>query len=201
MLWSVVIPVKGSIGKSRLRAGDARAALAVAFARDTIAAARAAACVDRVVVVTADRDVVRGIAGVDLVPDPEAGLRGAIAAGTDALAPDAPAAVMLGDLPALTPEALEGALALAEQHPRSYVADALATGTTLLAARRADALRPHFGPGSAELHQQAGHVELPVAPDSGLRVDVDELADLHLAIDLGVGPHTQAVLREASAAA
>jgi 2-phospho-L-lactate/phosphoenolpyruvate guanylyltransferase len=201
MLWSVVIPVKGSIGKSRLHAGDARAALAVAFARDTIAAARAATCVDRIVVVTADRDVVRGIDGVELVCDPQAGLRGAIAAGADALAPDAPAAVMLGDLPALTPEALEAALALAEQHARSYVPDALATGTTLLAARRADALRPHFGPGSAELHQQAGHVELPVAPDSGLRVDVDELADLHLAIDLGVGPHTQAVLREASAAA
>lgn len=198
MLWSIVIPVKGSVGKSRLDAGDARAALAVAFARDAITAARAAASVDRVVVVTCDEDVTRGLPGIEVVADPETGLHGAILAGTAVLEQGAPAAVMLGDLPALTPAALDAALVLAEREARAYVPDALATGTTMLAARRADALRPRFGPGSAELHRLAGHVALPVAPESGLRVDVDELADLHLAIELGVGEHTQAVLREAS---
>ncbi|MCR8672104.1 2-phospho-L-lactate guanylyltransferase, partial [Agrococcus sp. HG114] len=61
-----------------------------------------------------------------------------------------------------------------------------------------DALRPRFGPGSAERHRQAGHVELPIAPGTGLRLDVDELADLHTALDAGVGPHTRAVLAQAS---
>lgn len=201
MLWSVVIPVKGSIGKSRLDAGDARAALAVAFARDAIAAACQAASVARVVVVTCDDEVTRGFDGIDVVDDPGEGLHAAIRAGVATLDPGAPAAVMLGDLPALTPGALDAALQLAECEPRSYVADALATGTTLLAARRADALQPRFGPGSADLHRRAGHVELPVAPDSGLRVDVDELADLHIAVDLGVGEHTRAVLRAARIAA
>jgi 2-phospho-L-lactate/phosphoenolpyruvate guanylyltransferase len=201
MLWSIVIPVKGSIGKSRLDAGDARAALAVAFARDTIAAACATASVDRVVVVTCDEQVTAGLPGLEVVDDPSSGLRAAIQAGTATLDPAAPAAVVLGDLPALTPAALEAALELAGREPRSYVPDALTTGTTLLAATRADALRPHFGPGSADLHRRAGHVALPVAPDSGLRVDVDELADLHIAVELGVGEHTQAVLRDAAIAA
>lgn len=201
MQWSIVIPVKGSVGKSRLDAGDARAALAVAFARDTIAAARAAASVGRLVVVTSDAEVTRGLDGIEVVDDPSAGLRAAITAGTAMLDAAAPVAVVLGDLPALTPQALQSALEMAEREPRSYVPDALTTGTTLLAARRADALRPHFGPGSAELHRRAGHVELPVAPESGLRVDVDELADLHIAIDLGVGQHTLAVLRHAAIAA
>ncbi len=201
MQWSVVIPVKGSIGKSRLDAGDARAALAVAFARDTIAAAIAARSVARVVVVTGDEHVRAGLAGARVVDDPGAGLLAAVRAGAAALDADRPAAVMLGDLPALTPEALEAALELAAEEPRSFVPDALATGTTLLAARRADALRPRFGPDSAELHRRAGHVALPVAPDSPLRIDVDELADLHLAIDLGVGEHTRAVLRAAAVAA
>lgn len=201
MDWSIVIPVKGSIGKSRLDAGDARAALAVAFARDAVAAACATASVVRVVVVTDDPAVTRGLSGIEVVADPGTGLHGAIRAGLAVLDPGQPAAVMLGDLPALTPAALEGALALAGRERRAYVPDAIATGTTLLTATRADALRPHFGPGSAQLHRLAGHVELPVEPESGLRVDVDELADLHIAIDLGVGAHTRAVLRAAAIAA
>lgn len=201
MLWSIVIPVKGSVGKSRLDAGDARAALAVAFARDTITAARASASVDRIVVVTCDPAVTRDLPGIDVVDDPARGLHAAIRAGVATLGPEQPTAVMLGDLPALTPDALDAALELAAHEQRSYVPDAIATGTTLLAAQRPDGLRPHFGPGSADLHRQAGHVELAVPPDSGLRVDVDELADLHIAIDLGVGEHTEAVLVEASLAA
>jgi len=198
MEWAVVIPVKGSIGKSRLDAGDARAALAVAFARDVISAARDAGSIGRVVVVTCDPAVTDGIDGIEVVDDPSAGLRAAIATGLAELEPQQPAAVILGDLPALTAEVLDAALLLAEHEERSYVPDAVATGTTLLAARRAEALRPRFGPGSAALHRRAGHAPLPIAPDSGLRIDVDELADLHLAMELGVGEHTRAVLDAAS---
>lgn len=198
MRWTVVLPVKGQSGKSRLDAGDARAALAVAFARDAIAASVACPAVERVVVVTGD-ETVAATEGVEVVADPGAGLHAAIQAGIAVVAPGTPAAVVLADLPALTPEALDDALALAAEQPRSYVADAISTGTTLLAARRADALRPRFGEGSAERHRAEGHVELPVPVSSGLRVDVDELADLHLALDLGVGMHTRAVLDGARA--
>jgi 2-phospho-L-lactate/phosphoenolpyruvate guanylyltransferase len=195
--WSIVMPVKGSVGKSRLDAGDARAALAVAFARDAISAACAAASVDLVVVVTNDPAVTEHLDGVQTVADPGDGLHAAIMAGIATLDPAAPAAVVLGDLPALTPHTLDATLALAVGERRSFVPDALATGTTMLAATRADALRPHFGPGSAELHRQAGHVALPVPQGTGLRLDVDELADLHRALDVGVGPHTRAVLANA----
>ncbi|KAA6432078.1 2-phospho-L-lactate guanylyltransferase [Agrococcus sediminis] len=199
--WSIVIPVKGSVGKSRLDAGDARAALAIAFARDAIAAARACDAVDLVVVVSCDPQVTVGLDRIQVVDDPCTGLHAAIAAGLATLDPAAPAAVLLGDLPALTADELDAALALAAGEHRSFVPDAIATGTTMLAATRADALRPRFGPGSAELHRDAGHVELPVAPGSGLRLDVDELADLHAAIDVGVGAHTRAVLQQASLSA
>ena len=198
MQWSLVIPVKGSIGKSRLAAGDARPALAVAFARDTITAARQSASVDRIVVVTSDAKVTEELEGVQVVDDPGGSLHAAIAAGVAALDPAAPAAVLLGDLPALTAADLDAGLELAAAEPRAYVADGLATGTTMLTARRADALRPRFGPGSADRHRRAGHVELPVAPGTGLRLDVDELADLHTALDVGVGPHTCEVLQRAS---
>lgn len=198
MQWSIVIPVKGSIGKSRLAAGDARAALAVAFARDAITAACRSASADQVIVVTCDPSVTEGLERVRVVDDPSGGLLAAIDAGLSTIDPAAPAAVLLGDLPALTPDELDAALALAEREHRAFVPDAIAVGTTMLTATRADALRPRFGPGSAERHRQAGHVELPIAPGTGLRLDVDELADLHTALDAGVGPHTRAVLAQAS---
>ncbi|MCR8672092.1 2-phospho-L-lactate guanylyltransferase, partial [Agrococcus sp. HG114] len=81
MQWSIVIPVKGSIGKSRLAAGDARAALAVAFARDAITAACASASADQVIVVTGDPSVTEGLERVRVVDDPSGGLHAAIAAG------------------------------------------------------------------------------------------------------------------------
>ncbi|GAA4380100.1 NTP transferase domain-containing protein [Agromyces bauzanensis] len=64
MRWTVVIPVKApASGKSRLVPGvtdAARAALARAFALDTIAAARAARSVERVIVVGDDPDLADG---------------------------------------------------------------------------------------------------------------------------------------------
>ena len=62
--WTVVIPVKApAIGKTRLLpalADDARAMLARAFALDTIAAARGAATVERVIVVSDDAALADG---------------------------------------------------------------------------------------------------------------------------------------------
>ncbi|WP_353988127.1 2-phospho-L-lactate guanylyltransferase [Ruicaihuangia caeni] len=197
--WSVVLPVKGSLGKSRLLLDDpgARARLAVAFALDTIAAASAARQVERIVVVSADARLRGALRGVQVVEDPLTGLNAAIRAGLEALEGRRPAAVLLADLPALAPGELDSALEAASKHPLAMVPDAAGTGTTLTTALRADALVPRFGEGSRRAHHSAGHLELDVSPTSGLRRDVDDLADLE-AVALRAGVHTRAVLSSLS---
>ena len=98
---------------------------------------------------------------------------------------------LVGDLPALTPAELAGALAAAAQHPTGFVTDAAGTGTTLLTARPTVAFDPRFGPGSAARHGVHA-AALPAGP--GLRRDVDTADDLRAALLLGVGPHTVAAL-------
>ena len=196
--WSLVLPVKGGNGKSRLALPDedSRSALAIAFALDAIDAVTAAASVDRVIVVTSDVAVTRALLGtaVELVPDPEQGLNAAVRAGLALLDPGKPAGALLADLPALTPADLDGALELAAQHPLALVPDAEGSGTTLATALRADALVPRFGASSRAAHEAAGHVLLELPEASGLRRDVDNLDDLRMALALGVGRHTAAAL-------
>lgn len=191
--WTVVIPVKAlDQAKSRLRGlvSDVPR-LALAFALDTAAAARASALVDRIVVVTDDasvRSAMGRVSGVSFVGDPAAGLNAAISAGLGRV--QGPVAVLPGDLPSLTHGELDDALELARAHPQAMVADHSGLGTTLLAASTRDALRPRFGEGSRRLHEQAGHVVLGVAPSSSLRWDVDTADDLAAALGIGVGAAT-----------
>lgn len=186
-------------GKTRLAgalSAPARERLVRAMALDTIAATVATPGVDRVVVVTADVPLRTLLAGsVELVDDPGTGLDGAVRAGIDrATGPDAGVAVLLGDLPALTPDDLADALSMASAHERAFVADADGTGTTLLTALPGDALDPRFGPGSAAAHERGGHVRLAVVATSTVRRDVDVPDDLVEVARLGVGPATRAVL-------
>jgi 2-phospho-L-lactate guanylyltransferase len=195
--WSFVLPIKGAIGKSRLDVPDAsaRARLAVAFALDALDAVLATPSVGRVIVVTADQELATRLAArVELVADPRHGLNAAIRAGLAVLDAAAPAGVLLADLPALRPEELDAALVAAAGHPLALVPDAAGTGSTLATALRADALVPRFGEGSRVAHEHAGHVVLPVPATSGLRRDVDSLADLDAARSLGLGRHTLAAL-------
>ena len=192
MKWVVVVPVKAAAeGKSRL-AGFLdqvdRAALARAMALDTIEAAAATPGVERVLVVTSDAEIRSAVPFV--VDDPGGGLNAAIRAGV-ALA-SLPAAVLLGDLPALRPDDLGAALALAQMHPLGFVADADGTGTTLLTGLVA--FTPRFGAGSAALHEADGHVRLDVPVGSTLRRDVDVPSDLAAVARLGAGPRTTAAL-------
>ena len=76
---------------------------------------------------------------------------------------------------------------------RAFCADADGTGTTLLLAAAARALDPRFGEGSAARHRASGAVALDGAWP-GLRRDVDTGDDLCAAAELGLGPHTRAVL-------
>jgi 2-phospho-L-lactate guanylyltransferase len=196
--WTVLIPTKSlPEAKSRLLGAtadpEAHARLVLAIRADTIAAARSAAGVARIVVVS-DRPVLANRDQVFVQSAP--GLNAALREGAAYAATTWPAdgvAVLVGDLPALQPEELAAALALATQHPRSFVPDTQATGTTLLAAVAGQPLLPAFGAGSAARHA-ASATEL--AAGTGLRSDVDTAADLDAALAAGVGVATRAALAE-----
>ena len=201
--WAVVVPVKGGpLAKSRLDLPRAtRAALADAFARDTVAAVAAGMPSARVVVVTSDADVAGWVvaAGHVVVGDPGGGLDAAVAAGVDAVraAGALRVAVVLGDHPSLQPQEVRTALGAAGGHPASVLADAAGTGTALLAVAGTGPVRTAFGAGSASAHAGLGYARLELDLP-GLRVDVDDAGSLAAAARIGLGPHSAAALAHAS---
>lgn len=216
MRWTVVIPAKAlPAAKSRLRDAsqddDEHRRLVEAVRADTVAAARSAAGVARVLVVR-DRPEPDGdpmtAPGEDPAPvamhamvQRTAGLNGALADAANDAARAWPldgVVALVGDLPALRPDDLAAVLVEAAHHRRAYVADAAGTGTTLLAAVPGTELAPAFGAESAARHAERA-VALEAAP--GLRHDVDTAADLRSALRLGVGVATAAVLGVEPAAA
>ncbi len=203
--WQLLVPVKGTT-HAKSRFGDAfgphRPRLALAFGRDTVAAALKCPAVAGVTVTTADAAAAAAFdgAGANVFEDfASAGLNTAIAYAVRQIAAlrGGPVAVLLGDLPALASDALERALALAEPHQAAFTPDAQGTGTTLLCARSASLLQPRFGPASAAAHESAGAVRLRGSRLDTLRQDVDDVDDLLAAVRLGVGEHTREALREA----
>jgi 2-phospho-L-lactate/phosphoenolpyruvate guanylyltransferase len=203
----LVVPVKSlHLAKSRLRGPltdgeSAHRRLALAMARDTIAAAAAAVAVRRVLAICSDPSAaqVLGADGVEVVADePDAGLNPALRHGTTLLRAHAPTAVtgaLHADLPALRPHELDAALAaFAEAHAaRAFCPDRAGTGTTLLLAAPGAELDPRFGHGSASAHTASGAVRLE-GPWPSLRCDVDTEADLAEAARLGLGRHTSGAL-------
>ncbi|MFY1655283.1 2-phospho-L-lactate guanylyltransferase [Solwaraspora sp. WMMB762] len=215
--WSVVLPVKRlAVAKSRLRGaldGVPHEELALALARDTVAAALACPLVAEVVVVTSDpaATAALGALGARTVADPEpgapelaapevSGLNAAVTHGAATVDAGRPVAALTADLPALRPAELAAALdtdtvsALdtGGAAARWFVPDAAGTGTVLLAAAVGTALRPGFGTGSAVRHQQSGAVRRGGAWPT-LRRDVDTAADLADAARLGLGRYTAAL--------
>lgn len=200
--WSVVLPVKGgAAAKSRLvPGGDGREELARAVATDTLDAVLRCGVVTEVLVVTADAATSRWarLRGARAVGEtsPGAGLLAAVQDGLRSCRPG-PAAVLLADLPALTPADLDSALhacwPVLRTAPMAYVPDAGGTGTVLLAAADPGLLRPAFGPGSAAAHQALGAARLDLALPR-LRRDVDTASELAEAAALGLGAATRATL-------
>jgi 2-phospho-L-lactate guanylyltransferase len=184
--WTVVIPVKGTaLAKSRLGIAEPdRGDLAMAFAVDTVSAALAAERVGTVIVVTASDVVDRRMHNLGAVTVRETipnGLNPAIELGLEtarSISVNAPVAVLLGDLPALDPAELDAALDRALDHPMAMVADAEGVGTVMVTALRVIHHHIRFGHGSRAAHLAEGYVELDVDAVSGLRRDVDTLADL-----------------------
>lgn len=198
--WFVIIPVKGTPAAKSRFGGDEehRARLALAIALDTVEAVLAAPGVAAVLVVTSEAasgafDETEAFVIVE--PD-DAGLTAAIALGLDTAsdfgAPGRGTAIMLGDLPALTPEEFAAALDSARDYDRAMVPDASGSGTTLITASDGQVHAAAFGPGSAAAHVAAGYVALEFAADSGLRSDVDTAEEL-AALAGRTGPRTAAV--------
>ncbi|GAA4161550.1 hypothetical protein GCM10022286_19300 [Gryllotalpicola daejeonensis] len=205
MTWRIVIPFKGApSSKSRLAARFddlSRHALALAFLQDVVAAARAAADVAGVTIVSSEPGLATlfpdaaDLAPVAITPDPRHGLNGAIAHGIRAARAadrEARVAVLLGDLPELTAGELSAALAAAGRHPLAYVTDAAGDGTSLITLAAGESAQPQFGAGSAAAHAAAGFERLEVAAESGLRRDVDAPDDVDRIAR--PGRHTGAVL-------
>lgn len=202
MQWTLVIPLKPlARAKSRLAdaAGDAlRPGLALAFAQDTVAAALACPAVRDVAVVTGDAAAAAELSALGariVADDPPAGLNAALALGARTVRsarPGAAVAALNADLPALRPAELARVLDAAAAFPRAFLADAAHTGTTVLAARPGQDLRPAFGPDSRARHRASGAAELDLTGVESVRQDVDTGEDLRAALALGVGPRTAA---------
>ncbi|WP_158890222.1 2-phospho-L-lactate guanylyltransferase [Amycolatopsis anabasis] len=204
----LVVPLKPpQVGKSRLRGAlgcapddDTHAALVLAIAADTLAAARAAARVRRVLVVAVDPQALAGLAEleVEIVRQPGGGgLNAAYRHGAELLRADDPSVVigaLQADVPALRPAELDAALRDADGR-RAFVADRPGTGTTLLLSAAGGSLEPRFGVGSAYAHAESGArpIELEVP---SLREDVDTADDLAHAAALGLGKHTTALVED-----
>lgn len=197
-----LVPVKPfTVGKSRLAdlPAERRAALARAFALDTITACRAASAIEGVIVVTDDV----GFAGElrTLAPDcvviPD-GVSGNLNASLGQAAheavrrwPGLGIAAICADLPALRPDELTAALASVVR--TGFVPDAAGTGTSVYAARALADFDPAFGADSAARHADSG-AEAVLGEWPSVRHDVDDAGALARALVLGVGPHTMAAL-------
>lgn len=204
---NLVVPLKRlAVAKSRLARGrlprlapDEHAALVLAMAMDTVAAAVAAAGVGRVLVVATAPGELAGLAalGAEVVGDAGAAdLDTALSHGAAVLRADDPHCIvgaLQGDLPALRPAELAAAVAAASGR-RAFCADRSGDGTTLLLSAAAAPLEPRFGLQSARRHAATGAVRLAL-PVPTLRSDVDTPADLEHAQRLGPGRHTRTVLQ------
>ena len=201
---ALIVPVKRlATAKSRLApvfSGPTREGVVLAMLLDTLAAAGRVQAVGSVTVITPDEAAAAAAAelGAATMTDPTpAGhddpLNNAIVVAERALTGAfANVMVLQGDLPALQSRELDEAIAAARRHPRSFVADRLAQGTSALCAFGV-ALEPRFGPSSSEQHRGSGAIELTGAWP-GLRCDVDTAEDLTVARRLGVGPATSRAL-------
>lgn len=179
--------------------------LALALARDTVRAAAQAVTVRRLVVICSDETVRAVLArdGIETVPDePDAGLNPALRHGETFLRGQRTTGAigaLLADLPALRPEELDDAVrAGLAAGRRAFCSDRLGLGTTLLLAPAGQPLDPRFGRyGSAAAHRASGAQELS-GRWPGLRCDVDTVADIVVADELGLGRFTRAALTVAA---
>jgi 2-phospho-L-lactate guanylyltransferase len=194
---AIVVPFRGSGGKSRLRglSHERRERLVLAMLADVLAAATA---VSRTVVVTSDE---RGAelaadAGAETVADPGGGQGDAVAAALGLLPTDA-VLVLNADVPCVTPYDLRSLLASTPAGGIALVASADGR-TNALSLPAPHLFQPLYGPRSAERFRDAAAdlgLEAVVVAIPNLADDVDTGDDLER-VSGRTGPHTSAVLAE-----
>jgi 2-phospho-L-lactate guanylyltransferase len=189
--------------KSRLAVPDPlRRRLAWTMALDTLAALLRA--LPHVLVVSDQRaleaQLRRAGLAVEVISESgHVGINSALSRGAQTLQAQGFTTVMacVGDLPALRRDSILRILDASRAHRRSFVADASGVGTTILVAHHVD-LAPQFQGRSAAAHYASGAVSLSNeaigSPIADARRDVDTEADLAVAIGLGVGPATRALV-------
>lgn len=203
--FRILIPVQSlAIAQPRLEiAAGLRAALALAFAQDTISSALECASTREVIVVSPDPEVraaAERLGASAWVSDERQSVTKALQAilSEEDAGSAVPTAVLVSDVPAMEPDELFVALARTSSlHPTVVVNDLAGRGKTLLASR-SGLLRPHLRRDSRTPLSQgcvlAVGLDLP-----GLRCDVDTMEGLRLATYIGVGRHTSALLRSEAA--
>lgn len=194
--WCVLVPQKAfarAKGRLDLDARD-RSTIAEAMLRDTVAAVLTTPVVGRIVVLWDDEADAKSLTSVDGLDTSGLGLNEALVHAAESVRHDDPGAhlaVVPGDLPALTPSALTRCLTIAVGHGRAFLPDAAGVGTTVLTATAGATLGPAYGGCSTLAHATSGaHLIDPTGLDSA-RTDVDDLASLGRALDLGCGHHTR----------
>jgi 2-phospho-L-lactate guanylyltransferase len=203
--WAVVMPVKQlAHAKTRITstAETSVAALAFAFVKDTTSAVLACPDVDLVVIATSDSQVAdwAGERGCTVVSDDgHPGINAAARHGAER-AFGRRTAILVSDLPCLTPDSLSAVLQAGTEHPRAFLTDRQGTGTTIWMAGDGSMVTTRFGSNSRALHAQAGAVDLVAEqPDRidwlAARHDIDTRDDLGSAMSLGVGAFTRLAVR------
>ena len=194
------------LGLAKTRLGELpnalRRRIAWCMALDTLRAIRPA--VDLLVVVSSEPELEFRLRQVGLPvqvhPDTgQDGINPAVEAGAAALRAAGCQLVLasVADLPALRTESVRRVLAASRRHSRSFVPDASGMGTTMLISH-STSLQAAFQGSSAAAHRRSGAVPLDETelggPVPDARCDVDTLADLTAAAELGLGPATTALV-------
>ncbi len=190
-----IVPVK-ALGQAKGRlAGDldpaTRQALTAWMFERVVTACRAAASVERLLVVAGD-DAAAALArsqGVVALLEPRPGLAAALDAADAACAPAAATLVVAADLPLATGTDLDDVCHAAPSGPAVVVAPTRDGGTGALYRRPPGVMATRYGPGSA-----AAHVDLAasvgiaavVLDVPGLALDVDDASRLREAAALDV---------------
>jgi len=196
---AAILPVKRfSAAKQRLGAsvGEVvRAELARAMVADVLSALARTRSLERMIVITDERSVAaaaREVGALVLADSAAAGQSAAVEIGARRALADGSERVLCvpGDCPALDPAELERLLHRArgdDELGRAsapqvvIVPDRHGTGTNGLLLTPPDAIRPSFGPGSAERHRalaRAAGASVRLAHPPSLLLDIDTGADL-----------------------
>jgi len=197
---AALVPVRSLAGaKKRLAmtlSGDDREQLALAMLEDMLEALTAAASLERVVVVSADADLLETARshGADIMHESEpAGLNAAVRGAAGQLEAEGVERLLTipGDVPLLDSAEIDRVFATdARQYPVVLVPSAAGTGTNGLLMSPPSIIAPHFEGLSLAAHRRACN-EAGITPLilelGGFALDIDTSADLATLVARGGG--------------